>query len=50
MTSLNIMQTTLLGMKQLQQYPGNGASRTMLDSLIQEAESQIAGIQQRVIN
>lgn len=50
MTSLNIMESTLLGMKQLRPYLGNRFSREMLDSLIQEAESQIAEIKQSVIN
>ena len=47
-TSLKIMESTLLGMKQLRPYLGDGSSREMLDSLIQEAESQIGGIKQRV--
>ena len=47
MASLKQMEATLLGMKQLRQYVGNGAGKEMLDSLIAEAESQIAEVKRR---
>jgi hypothetical protein len=50
MTSLKVMESTLLGMKELRPYLGDGSSREMIDTLIQEAELQITGIKRHVIN
>lgn len=41
---LKRMQTTLLGMKKIREYVGKGLGREMLDSLIEEAETQLAEI------
>ena len=49
MASLKLMESTLLGMKQLLPYVGKGLATEMLDALIQEAESQVAEIKRRVI-
>jgi hypothetical protein len=50
MASLRVMESTLLGMKQLLPYVGTEIATEMLDSLIHETESQIVEIKQRVIN
>jgi methionine aminopeptidase len=46
---LKRMEATLLGMKQVRQYVGHGVGKEMLDSLIEEAEVQIADIKQKII-
>lgn len=46
---LKRMEATLLGMKQMRHYVGNGLGKEMLESLIEEAEAQIADIKRRVI-
>lgn len=50
MASLKQMESTLLGMKQLREYMSNGPGKEMLDTLIKEAESEIAEIKRRVVN
>jgi Tfp pilus assembly protein PilX len=47
---LEVMRSTLLGMKRVRQYIDGGLATEMLDSLIQEAESQISATQRRVVN
>lgn len=46
---LKRMEATLLGMKQMRHYVGDGLGKEMLESLIDEAEAQIADIKRRVI-
>jgi len=46
---LKHMEATLLGMQQVRYYVGNGLGKEMLESLIEEAEVQIADIKRRVI-
>jgi len=46
---LKRMEATLLGMKQMRRYVGNGLGKEMLELLIEEAEAQIADIKRRVI-
>lgn len=46
---LKRMEATLLGMKQMRHYVGHGPGKEMLESLIEEAESQIAEIKRKVI-
>lgn len=46
---LKRMEATLLGMKQMRHYVGDGLGKEMLESLIEEAEAQIADIKRRVI-
>jgi len=49
MVSLKIMESTVLGMKQLRPFVGRDVATEMLDSSIQEAELQITEIKRRVI-
>jgi len=46
---LKKMEATLLGMKQMREYVGKGPGREMLDSLIEEADSQITEIKRKLI-
>ena len=46
---LKRMEATLLGMKQMRHYVGDGLGKEMLESLIDEAEAQLADIKRRVI-
>jgi hypothetical protein len=46
---LKQMEANLMGMKQMRLYVGQGLGRQMLESLIEEAETQIADIKRRVI-
>ena len=46
--SLKVMESTLLGMKQVRQYVGEGVATEILDSLIRESESEISAIKRRV--
>ena len=46
---LKRMEATLIGMKEMRLYVGKGVVRKMLDSLIEEAESQLAEIKRKVI-
>ncbi len=48
--SLTLMEATLLGMRQLRPYVGDGFAIQMLDSLIAEGESQLADIKRKFIN
>jgi hypothetical protein len=50
MVSLKIMESTVLGMKQIRRFVGSGVATEMLDALIQEAELQMTEIKRRVIN
>lgn len=50
LASLKLMESTLLGMKQVRQYVGEGVATEILDSLVEEAESQICAINHRVVN
>jgi hypothetical protein len=43
------MEGTLMGMKEMRVYVGQGRVRKMLDALIEEAESQIVEIKRKVI-
>lgn len=49
MASLKQMEATVLGMEQLRKYISDGPGREILDSLIQEAESQIEDVKRLVI-
>lgn len=46
---LKRMEATLIGMKQMRQYVDRGLGKELLDSLIEETESQIAEIKRKVI-
>ena len=46
---LKRMEATLLGMKQMREYIGKGMGREMLDSLIEEADSQTTEIKRKLI-
>ncbi len=46
---LKKMEATLLGMKQIRKYVGKGLGREMLDSLIEDADSQIAEVKRKLI-
>ena len=46
---LKRMESILMGMKQMRSYVATGLGREMLESLIEEAETQIAEVKQRVI-
>jgi len=46
---LKRMEAQLMGMKQIRDYVGKGVGRQMLESLIEEAESQIAEIKGKLI-
>jgi hypothetical protein len=46
---LKIMESTLLGLKQLRELTPKGLNRAMFDSLINEAESQIAEVKRKVM-
>lgn len=46
---LKRMEAILLGMKQMREYVGRGLGKQMLDSLIEEADSQITEIKRKVI-
>ena len=46
---LKRMESNLMGLKQMRDYVGKGLGKEMLDSLIEEAESQIAEIKRKVI-
>lgn len=48
-TSLKCMEATLMGMKQMRQYVDKEPGKEMLDSLIEEAGTQIAKIKRKVI-
>ena len=50
LASLKLMESTLLGMKQVRQYVGKGPATEILDSLIDEAEVKIVEIKRRVVN
>ena len=43
------MESVLLGMKQMRGYVGESLGKQMLESLIEEAEKQIADIKRKVI-
>jgi len=43
------MEATLLGLKQLQRYVGQGDGQRMLDVLIKEGETKLAEIRKRII-
>jgi ABC-type proline/glycine betaine transport system permease subunit len=49
MECLKRMETVLIGMKQVRAYVGEGLGRQMLESLIEEAEKQIAEVKLKVI-
>ena len=49
MECLNRMEAILLGMKQMRPYVDHRVGKEMLESLIDEAEFQIADIKRRVI-
>jgi GNAT superfamily N-acetyltransferase len=46
---LKRMEAILLGMKQMREHVGRGLGKQMLDSLIEEADSQITEIKRKVI-
>ena len=46
---LKRMEGTLMGMKEMRVYVGKGRVRKILDTLIEEAESQIAEINRKII-
>ena len=46
---LKRMEPSLMGMKQMRGYVGKGLGKEMLNSLIEEAESQITKIKQGVV-
>ena len=46
---LKRMEATLLGMKQMRHYVGHGVGKEMLESLIEEAEEQLADIKRKII-
>ena len=50
MANLALMESALLGMKQVRQYVGRRFATKTLDTLIKEAESQIAERKRRMIN
>lgn len=50
LASLKLMESTLLGMKQVRQYVGKGPATEILGSLIGEAEVKIGEIKRRVAN
>ena len=50
LASLKLMESTLLGMRQVRQYVGNGPATEILDSLIDEAEVKIGEIKRKVVN
>ena len=43
------MEATVLGLKQLRGYVGNGIGQEMLEVLIEEGEAKLAEIKRRVI-
>jgi hypothetical protein len=49
LASLKMMEATLLGMRRSRQYVAKGFSSKMFDSLIEEAESQVAEIKRKII-
>ena len=49
LATLKVMEATLLGMKQVRRYVAKGFSSKMFDSLIEEAESQVAEIKRKII-
>ena len=49
MECIKRMHATSIGMKQMRRYVGHGLGKEMLESLIEEADSQIAEIERRVI-
>jgi hypothetical protein len=50
MASLNLMESTLLGVRRVRQYVGAGIATKMLDLLIQEGDSQVSAIKRKVAN
>jgi hypothetical protein len=46
---LKRMESTLLDMKQMRHYVGHGLGKEMLESLIEEAEEQLADIKRKII-
>jgi len=46
---LKVMESTLLGLRKLQQLAPRGQQKEKLDSLIKEAETQIADVKRKVI-
>jgi len=46
---LKKMESILMGLKQLREYVGKGLAREMLDSLIEEADSQITLVKQKLM-
>jgi len=43
------MEAILMGMKQMREYVGKGLGKEMLESLVKEADSQIAEIKRRMV-
>ena len=50
MANLALMESALLGMKQVRQYVGKRLATKTLDTLIEEAESQITELKRRMMN
>jgi hypothetical protein len=46
---LKQMEATLLGLKQLRGYVGNGVGQQMLEVLIEEADAKLTEIKRKVI-
>jgi hypothetical protein len=46
---LKRMEAISMGMKQMREYVGKGLGREMLDSLIEEADSQITEMKRKVM-
>jgi hypothetical protein len=46
---LKRMEAILLGMKQMRLYVGHGVGKEMLESLIEDAEEQLADIKRKII-
>ena len=47
---LKRMEANLVGMKQMRHYVGHGVGKEMLESLIEEAEEQLAEIKRKIIH